>query len=78
MLIEFAFIMLFIKFVPGLCPILSCNFLWENLIYSLWMFQNKRKYTVFFTNMTNKMQLCRIIYYSLTAVQISSDIFAHH
>ena len=24
------------------------------------------------------MQLCRIIYYSLTALQVSSDIFAHH
>jgi len=28
--------------------------------------------------MTNKMQLCRIIYYSLAALHISSDIFAHH
>jgi len=29
-----------------------------------------------FTEMTNKMQLCRIIYCSLTAVHVSSDIFA--
>ena len=28
--------------------------------------------------MTNKVQLCRIIYYSLAALRISSDIFAHH
>jgi hypothetical protein len=28
--------------------------------------------------MTNKMQLCRIIYYSLAALHVSSDIFAHH
>jgi len=28
--------------------------------------------------MTNKMQLCRIIYYSLVALHVSSDIFAHH
>ena len=28
--------------------------------------------------MTNKMQLCRIIYYSLAALYVSSDIFAHH
>jgi hypothetical protein len=28
--------------------------------------------------MTNKMQLCRIIYCSLTAVHVSSDKFAHH
>ena len=28
--------------------------------------------------MTNKMQLCRIIFCSLTAVHVSSDIFAHH
>jgi len=30
------------------------------------------------TKMTNKMQLFRIIYCSLTALQVSSDIFAHH
>jgi len=28
--------------------------------------------------MTNKMQLCRIIYCSLTALCVSSDIFAHY
>ena len=28
--------------------------------------------------MTNKMQLCRKIYYSLAALHVSSDIFAHH
>jgi len=28
--------------------------------------------------MTNKMQLCRIIYYSLAALHVSSFIFAHH
>jgi len=28
--------------------------------------------------MTNKMQLCRIIYCSLTALRISSDIIAHN
>ena len=28
--------------------------------------------------MTNKMQLCRIIYYSLAALRVSGDIFAHH
>ena len=28
--------------------------------------------------MTNKMQLCRIIYCSLAALHVSSDIFAHH
>ena len=28
--------------------------------------------------MTSKMQLCRIIYYSLAALHVSSDIFAHH
>jgi len=27
---------------------------------------------------TNKMQLCRIIYCSLVALHVSSDIFAHH
>jgi len=28
--------------------------------------------------MTNKMQMCRIIYYSLAALHVSSDTFAHH
>jgi len=28
--------------------------------------------------MANKMQLCRIIYYSLAALHVSIDIFAHH
>ena len=28
--------------------------------------------------MTKKMQPCRIIYYSLTALHVSSNIFAHH
>ena len=31
-----------------------------------------------FAKMTNKMQLCKIIYCSLTALHVSSDIFAHH
>jgi len=30
-----------------------------------------------FTKMTNKMLLCRIIYYSLAALHVSRDIFAH-
>jgi hypothetical protein len=28
--------------------------------------------------MTNKMQLCRINYYSLAAVHVSSEVFAYH
>jgi len=28
--------------------------------------------------MTNKMQLYSVIYYSLAALHVSSDIFAHH
>ena len=27
---------------------------------------------------TSKMQLCRLIYYSLSAVHVSGDVFAHH
>jgi len=34
--------------------------------------------TVFFTKMTNKMQLYKIIYCSLTVLHVLSDIFAHH
>jgi hypothetical protein len=31
-----------------------------------------------YMKMTSKMQLCRIICYSLAALHVSSDIFAHH
>jgi len=27
---------------------------------------------------TNKMQLYRLIYYSLSALHVSGDVFAHH
>jgi hypothetical protein len=37
-----------------------------------------KKKNLQYIKMTNKMQLCRIIYYSLTALHVSSDIFAHH
>jgi len=30
-----------------------------------------------YTKMTKKMQLCRIIYYSLAALHVSRDIFTH-
>jgi hypothetical protein len=33
---------------------------------------------IMFTTMTNKMQLCKIIYCSLTVLHVSSAIFAHH
>ena len=48
-------------------------------------FSTDFKFTLFnkirfnkFTKMTNKMQLCRIIYCSLAALHVSRDIFAHH
>jgi hypothetical protein len=31
-----------------------------------------------YTKMTNKKQMCKIIYYSLAALHVSSDIFPHH
>ena len=31
-----------------------------------------------YTKMINKMQLCRIVYCTLAALHVSSDIFAHH
>jgi hypothetical protein len=31
-----------------------------------------------FIKMSNKLQLCRIIYCSLTALHVSNDIFVHH
>jgi len=30
------------------------------------------------TKATNKMQLCRLIYYSLSALHVLGDVFAHH
>jgi hypothetical protein len=30
------------------------------------------------TKITNKMQLCRLIYYYLSALNVSGDVFAHH
>ena len=27
---------------------------------------------------TNKMQLCRLVYYSLSALHVSGDVFVHH
>ena len=33
---------------------------------------------ILFMKMTNRMQLCRIIYCFLTALHVSSDIFTHH
>jgi hypothetical protein len=33
---------------------------------------------IIFTKMTDMMQLCGIIYCSLTALHVSSDIFAHY
>ena len=31
-----------------------------------------------YMKITKKMQMCRLIYYSLAALRVSSDIFAHH
>jgi len=50
-------------------------------------FRNTRKevdihvsvhHNTIFIKLTNKMQLCRIIYFSLPALHVSSDVFAHH
>jgi hypothetical protein len=30
------------------------------------------------TKTTKKLQLCRLIYYSLSAVHVSGDVFTHH
>jgi len=49
---------------------------WGYVILRKFLFVGKN--FAIFTKMTNKMQLCRIIYCSLTTVHVSSDIFAHH
>ena len=46
-------------------------------IWSIWHSWIRASWYSFY-KMTNKMQLCRIIYCSLTALHVSSDIFAHH
>jgi hypothetical protein len=43
-----------------------------------WTVSDPRDTFILYMKMTNKMQLCRIIYYSLPALHVSSDIFAHH
>ena len=41
-------------------------------------FHGSMRHDTIFTKITIKMQLCRIIYCSFTALHVSSDIFAHH
>ena len=48
------------------------------LQYSTVLFHKKVTCDILFTKITNKMQQCRIIYGSLAALHVSSDIFAHH
>jgi hypothetical protein len=58
-------------------PIFSFTCTWEDLqIYTCRVPEQNAE--IQFTKMTNKMQLYTIIYYSLIALHISSDIFAHH
>jgi len=54
------------------CHITGSGFL-QNIIICLSHYTMSQ-----YMKMTNKMQLCRIIYYCLAALRVSSDIFAHH
>jgi len=36
-----------------------------------------KHYSLIITKTTNKMQQCRLIYYSLSALHVSDDVFAH-
>jgi len=56
--------------------LLRCFMFWVKLLYSLiFMFPC---IMILYTKMTNKMQLCRIMFYSLAALHVPSDTFAHH
>jgi hypothetical protein len=61
----------FAKFETALNPnsILPCT------LYLIFMFPC---IITGYMKMTNKMQLCRMIYYSLAALHVSRDIFARH
>jgi hypothetical protein len=37
-----------------------------------------QKTTITIMKVTNKMKLCRLIYYSLSALRVLGDVFAHH
>jgi len=57
------------NFICKLQESISCSVQLNGITYE--------KYYNFY-KMTNKMQLCRILYSSLTALHVLSDIFAHH
>jgi hypothetical protein len=52
--------------------VLCCQYLYKLDIH------DSVHHDTIFTKMPNSMQLCRIIYCSLTALHVLSDIFAHH
>ena len=52
--------------------------LWCGIDVMFWNLRARGRELFYFYKMTNKMQLCRIIYCSLAALHVSSDIFAHH
>jgi hypothetical protein len=51
---------------------------WSELLFAFFCVHSRIQNEIIFTKITNKMQRCRIIYYSLTALHVSSDILAHH
>jgi len=75
---AFCFIVLFhVLFVctvllpPGVNPIAVNKY-----IISFDVHESVHRDTIM--KVTNKMQICRLIYYSWSALRVSGDIFAHH
>jgi hypothetical protein len=73
-----------IRIMSATRPLLRCMVKYcKLLVQNSWRWRNTW-YSCFrtswynYTKRTNRMQLCRIIYYSLAALHVSRDIFAHH
>ena len=71
----------------GNCSLVDTTYCKKRLTAEQHRYANLKSHTVkkktelaifVLTKMTKKMQLSRIIYCSLTALHVSSDIFAHH
>jgi hypothetical protein len=63
-------------FTLHVCIIFFITFQTSVLIYKLDVYESVHRDII--RKVINKMQLYRLIYYSKTALHISSDVFAHH
>jgi hypothetical protein len=54
-------------------PLFICS---RNMLYKLDVRESVHRDTIM--KVTNKMQLYRLIYFTLSALHVSGDVFAHH